>query len=67
MLAKTREVYYLEVATTEVRAIWVVVAIERQTYINPVFYIFLYKVFVYLHRLSHVLAQLLFCIQHSLR
>ena len=30
----------LEIATTEVRAILVVVGIERQTYINPVFYSF---------------------------
>ncbi len=40
LLAKSQRRSVLEVATTEVRAILVVVGIERQTYINPVFYSF---------------------------
>ncbi len=38
----------LEVTTTEVRAILVVVGIKRQTYINPVFYNFFDKDVKYL-------------------
>ncbi len=37
MLAKSQRRSVLKVATTEVRAILVVLGIERQTYINPVF------------------------------
>ncbi len=40
VLAKSQRRSVLEVATTEVRAILVVVGIERQSYINPVFYSF---------------------------
>ncbi len=40
VLAKSQRRSVLEVATTEVRAILVVVGIEMRTYINPVFYKF---------------------------
>ena len=67
VLAKSQMRSVLEVATTEVRAILLVVGIERQTYINPVFYSF-FDNFSIRYRLSHVLvgilAQLPFCIQH---
>ena len=36
VLVKSQRKNVLEVATTEVRAILVVVEIERQTYVNPV-------------------------------
>ena len=48
VLAKRQRRSVLEVATVEVRAILVVVGIERQTYINPVFYRFLGKDVKYL-------------------
>ncbi len=48
VLAKSQRRSVLEVATTEVRAILVVVGIERQTYIKPVFYSFLNKDVKYL-------------------
>ena len=50
VLAKKQRRSVLEVATTEVKAILVVVGIERQTYINPVFYSFLNKDIKYLFK-----------------